>query len=99
MPLSRYAFIVKAPGYSPNDHSAEVSSQQFSTKVVGVSNLSSAIQVARRLVASGVQLIELCGGFGEDEAQHLRVQIEFKVPVGVVTYSKEQTDELDRILK
>lgn len=99
MPLSRFAFIIKAPGYSPNEHAAEISSEQFSTQVVGVSSLSSAIQVAQQLVASGVQLVELCGGFSEDEAQHLRVQIEYKVPVGVVVYSKEQAEELDRIFK
>ncbi|MFN7663988.1 MAG: DUF6506 family protein [Inhella sp.] len=99
MPLSRFAFIVKAPGYSPNEHAVEISSEQFSTQVIGVSSLASAIQVAHQLVASGVQLIELCGGFSEDDAEQLRVHIERKIPVGVVAYSKEQAEELERIFK
>ena len=99
MPLSRFAFIVKAPGYSPSEHVVEISSEHFSTRVVGVSSLSSAIQVAHQLVAGGIQLIELCGGFSEDEAQHLRVQIEDRVPIGVVVYSENQAEELDRILR
>ena len=97
MPLSRYAFIVKAPGFSPSKHSTTLASEQFSMRIVGVSNLASAIEVAQQFVASRVQLIELCGGFSEVEALALRVQIEHKVPVGVVGYSAEQAQELERL--
>ena len=97
MSLSRYAFIVKAPGYSPKNHAADLSSDRFSTRIVGVSNLASAIEVAQQLVLCGVQLIELCGGFSEGEAQELRRQIGGKIPVGVVGYSDEQAQELGRL--
>lgn len=97
MPLTRFAFIVKAPGYTPDAHTAQINSGQFCTQVVGVSSLAAAIQAARLLVAGGVQLIELCGGFSEDEAQQLRAATGGQVPVGVVVYSPEQAAELERL--
>jgi hypothetical protein len=87
----------QGPGYSPNEHAAELASGEFNTQVVGVSNFSSAVAVAKRLVADGVQLIELCGGFSEDEARDLRVHVAGAIPIGVVTYSPEQVEELDRL--
>jgi DNA-binding LacI/PurR family transcriptional regulator len=95
--LSRFAFIVKAPGYSPTEHAAELASKDFSTHIVGVATFPSAVEAAKVLVANGVQLIELCGGFSEDEARDLRLQIADSVPVGVVTYTTEQAEELARL--
>lgn len=97
MPLLRFAFIVKGPGYSPGEHRAELTSPQFSTRVVGVGDLVSAISVARELIDQGVQLIELCGGFSEDKAAELRQHTGNKVPVGVVVYTPEQAQELSRL--
>ncbi len=94
MPLLRFAFIVKGPGYSPGEHRAEIASPQFCTRVVGVGNLASAISAAQELIDQGVQLIELCGGFSESEAAELRQQTGCKVPVGVVVYTPEQAQEL-----
>jgi Family of unknown function (DUF6506) len=98
MPLSRFAFIVKGPGYSAcKEHTAEVSSELFTTYVVGVSNLPSAILAAQQLVLKGTQLIELCGAFSESEATEIRDQTENKIPIGVVAYGEEQTQELERL--
>jgi hypothetical protein len=57
MPLSRFAFIVKGPGYSAAEHVAVLESREFSTRVVGVSSFAAAKPVVRQLVADGVQLI------------------------------------------
>ena len=97
MPLVHFAFIVKGPGYQPADHTTSLVSDSFQTRVVGVPNLEIAIEAAKRLVLQGVQLIELCGGFSQEEASRLHQEIGLKVPVGVVVYSEEQTRELQRI--
>lgn len=82
--IFRYGFIVKGPGYFPDKHTAEISSEAFSTRVVGVSDYLSAILVAQQLVADGIQLIELCGGFTQSEADTLRKLAENKIVIDLV---------------
>lgn len=94
MMLTSFAFIVKAPGYSAEQHHAKLLSEQFSTRVVGVAHLAEAIWVARKLIIEGVQLIELCGGFSESDRAELWDQTDHKVPVGVVVYNPVQEAEL-----
>lgn len=94
MRLKNFAFIVKAPGYSAEQHHAEFLSEEFSTRVVGVAHLAEAVLVARKLIAEGVQLIELCGGFSESDRTELGDQTDHKVPVGVVVYNPTQEAEL-----
>ena len=36
MPLSRFTFIVKAPGYDAHQHRAALTSDAFTTHVIGV---------------------------------------------------------------
>ncbi|MFY7916222.1 MAG: DUF6506 family protein [Rubrivivax sp.] len=97
MPLSRFTFIVKAPGYSPEAHRAVLSSAQFTTVIIGVPDLPCAILVANEQVRSGTQLIELCGGFTQVEVGQLRAQLPVPVPVGVVAYTAEQEAEMARL--
>jgi 2-keto-3-deoxy-6-phosphogluconate aldolase len=97
MPLTHFAFIVKGPGYLPSQHTADINSDTFHTRVVGVASLEDAVSVAQNLIASGVQLIELCGGFTEDDAATIRSKTDHKIPVGVVTYSEQQSKELERL--
>ncbi|ARV18624.1 hypothetical protein AEP_01680 [Curvibacter sp. AEP1-3] len=97
MPLSRFTFIVKAPGYSPEVHRAILSSAHFTTVVVGVSDLATAILVANDAAQSGTQLIELCGGFTQVEAIQVRHQLSASVPVGVVAYTADQEAEMSRL--
>lgn len=94
MPLSRFAFIVKAPGYSAATHTATLDSAQFSTRVVGVGDLDDAMRAAASLVSDGIQLIELCGGFTAAEADAIRAHIRSAVPVGVVRYSAAEEQVL-----
>jgi hypothetical protein len=97
MSLSRFTFIVKAPGYSPEVHRAVLSSEHFTTVVVGVSDLASAILVAKEQAQSGSQLIELCGGFTQREATQVRHQLPASIPVGAVTYTAEQEAQMARL--
>jgi alanine racemase len=99
MTLTRYAFIIKAPGYQASEHTATLASEQFNTQIVGVADLPSAIQAAQSLIQTGVQLIELCGGFSEEEAAQLRQAIHHQVQVGAVIYSAEQTAALEGLFK
>ena len=58
-------------------------------KVVGVSKPDDGIEAAKTMVSEGIQLIELCGGFSPVWAGKIIEAIEYKVPVGVVSYGPE----------
>jgi hypothetical protein len=94
MPLTDFAFVIKAPGYSPAAHSAKLESALFSSRVVGVSDVSAAFAVLTQMVNDGVQLVELCGGFSAQEAERLREHIGEAIPIGLVTYTPEQEARL-----
>lgn len=94
MPLSRFTFIVKAPGYSPEVHRSVLSSAIFTTVIIGVPDLATAILVSKEQAKSGTQLIELCGGFTQLEASQLREQLPVNIPVGAVTYTAEQEAQM-----
>jgi hypothetical protein len=97
MPLTRFGFIVKGPGYVPAQHEALLQSPQFSTTVIGVHDFEAALAAATKLVAQGIQLIELCGGFDATQAELLRQHIGLAVPVGVVSYAQADAQALDRL--
>lgn len=66
----------------------------FSMKVVGVKSPEQGIEVARQMVAEGIQLIELCGGFNPVWAGKIIEAINYAVPVGVVAYGPESIDAM-----
>jgi 2-keto-3-deoxy-6-phosphogluconate aldolase len=97
MALKTFAFIVRGPGYESDTHTATLASDLFLTHVIGVATYEDAERTARKLVAEGVQLIELCGSFTRDEATRLYHAIEKAIPIGVVTYSPEEEQELAKL--
>jgi hypothetical protein len=91
--LRSFGFIVKGPGYSARVHRVAIDSSQFATLMIGVPNADDASGVVREMVSLGVQLIELCGGFTDDEARGLEREAG-DIPVGWVTYGPEKTEKL-----
>ncbi len=97
MPLSHYAFLVKAAGYNADVHHATFESPLFRTTIVGVASVEDALPIARDLAASGVQLIELCGGFTVKEAATIHQHVGPDVLVGVVTFTPEQEAKMGQL--
>ena len=54
--------------------------------------------VAQELVDDGVQVIELCGGFGPQWVERLRRVLPDHVPVGSVMYGPEYREDLSHIM-
>jgi 2-keto-3-deoxy-6-phosphogluconate aldolase len=94
MALRRFGFIVKGAGYEPATHTVKLASPQITTTMVGVSRPEDAPAVAQAMVADGVQLIELCGGFGPRWTARVIEAIAGKVPVGAVAYGPESIDQM-----
>jgi hypothetical protein len=89
MALTRFGFIVTG-----DDFEQDQGTEKFSMKVVGVSHPQAGIEVAKNMVADGIQLIELCGGFSPVWAGKIIEAIDYAVPVGVVAYGPESIDSM-----
>jgi len=64
---------------------------------VGVPKVSDAPDVAKKLLAEGVELIELCGAFGGAGLGAVIAAIENRVPVGAVFYGCDASTGLHRL--
>jgi hypothetical protein len=94
MALQRFGFIVKGAGYDAHHHTVRLESPQITTTIVGVGTPEQALPVAQRMVADGIQLIELCGGFGPVWTARVIAAIDGAVPVGAVAYGPESIDQM-----
>lgn len=80
----RYAFIVMG------DYDMEEASiHGGESRMIGVSDLDRACDVARELKAEGVDCIELCGAFGADGARRVAEATGHEVAVGYVVHDPD----------
>jgi len=100
MALKYWAYIFLSPGFNPKEHTTELKSAECRFKTVGISmdKKELVIEVAKQLVAEGVQMIELCGGFGPLWIAKVSEAINYSVPVGSVAYGPEARKPLLDIL-
>lgn len=89
MALERFGFIVTGGNFEQRQ-----GTEKFKMKVVGVSHPEEGIEAAKAMVAEGIQLIELCGGFSPVWAGKIIEAIDYAVPVGVVSYGPESIDSM-----
>lgn len=92
MALTKFGFIVTGDTFVQHQ-----GTQKFSMKVVGVIEPGEGIRAAQDMVAEGIQLIELCGGFSPVWAGKIIEAIEYKVPVGVVAYGPDSINAMYRL--
>ena len=90
MSLKFWAYIFLSPGFDSREQTL-LKSGQTKVKVIGIDikKKQEVIQVAKELVADGVQMIELCGGFGPIWVAKILEEIQHAVPVGSVMYGPE----------
>jgi len=87
MMLNSWAFIYLGSGVEdPAVDRAVIECGGVRTTIVAVPEKSAAVQVARDLVANGVQAIELCGAFEPAWAMKVIEATGRGVPVGSVIY-------------
>ncbi len=94
MSLKKFGFIVTGAGLRPQEHRATISSGPFEGLFVGVESAAQGPDVAREMVAAGIELIELCGGFGPLGTAKVIEAIDGAVPVGFVGYGPESIDSM-----
>jgi hypothetical protein len=95
MALHTFGFIVTGAELDPARHRMIMQSPAFTMIVVGVSRAEDGVEVARKLVADdGIQLLELCGGFGPVWTGKIIEATAGKIPVGSVGYGPESIDAM-----
>jgi predicted polyphosphate/ATP-dependent NAD kinase len=68
-----------------------------SLQCIGVSSVADAPKLARQLVEEGVELIELCGGFGGAGLAAVVAAVQGRVPVGAVFFGVDASAGLKRL--
>jgi|SRR5579885_221128 hypothetical protein len=91
MAFRHWGFIFLSPGFDKNQHISVMESDTCRFKAIGIdmSKKEQVLEVAKSLVAEGVQCIELCGGFGPVWIARVSEAIQGAVPVGGVFYGPE----------
>lgn len=80
------AFIFVAPETDRNIHKSVIETPALVLDIVGVGNYTEGAEVAKELVAKGVQAIELCAGFGNEGIAIISKAVEGKASVGAVKF-------------
>ena len=94
MALQKFGFIVTGAQLDPTRHRTVMESSAFTMIAIGVARPEQGVDVARSLVAEGVQLIELCGGFGPVWTAKVIEAVGARIPVGSVAYGPEAIDQM-----
>jgi predicted polyphosphate/ATP-dependent NAD kinase len=91
----QWAFI-----YTLDDTCAATRIDRIGTMIcVGVTSIADAPSLARQLVDDGVELIELCGGFGGAGLAAVIAAVDGRVPVGAVFYGVDASAGLQRLFR
>lgn len=96
MKFNQYAYIFIGVGMDEKKHRTVFKSDQNTCIMVGLdpSNKARVVELAKELVAEGVQMIELCGGFGPLWVAKVLEALKGSVPVGGVYYGPEARQQL-----
>ena len=92
--IQQYGFIVKDKSYDYHNDKSSMNTKEFFTEIVGVSSDDEAVLVAKEMINRGVQVIELCGGFGSKSAEYIIAQLDTNIPIGYVTFSDKENQKL-----
>jgi ketopantoate hydroxymethyltransferase len=93
--LTKFGFIVTGDHFKQHQGTSD-----FQMIVVGVKHPSEGVEVAKKMIQEdGVQLIELCGGFGPIWAGEIIKAIDSQVPVGFVGYGPESINGMYKLFE
>ena len=92
MALTHWAFLYTADGAAVGGDRIVNDNGTCKTVLIGVPTIADAVVLVASLVDEGVQLIELCGGFGPVGTAQVIAAMQGRVPVGSVGYGPESVD-------
>lgn len=91
MKFNNFAYIFLGPELNPAKDRAVIKTDHLTFTTVGIAfhHKEQVIEVAKEMIDNGVQMIELCGGFGPLWIAKVSEAINGSVPVGSVFYGPE----------
>ncbi len=91
MSLRKWAYIYLSPGFDAERNLVRTRSDECEFIAVGLdfADKPKVVGIAQRLHAEGVQMIELCGGFGPLWIAKVSDALDGTIPVGSVAYGPE----------
>ena len=91
-----WAFIYCSPGYNPQEHTVIMDNGRCKVTLIGVDvhDRDRCIEIAKKLVAEGCQMIELCGGFGPLYIAKVKEATNYQIPVGSTMYGPEDRKKM-----
>lgn len=92
--IKDWGFIFKGDG----SESVTFNNPNLQTRIVGIDTLQDALDVANKWADEGVQLIELCGWFGEEGTDRLVEAVGDRVAIGHIVASPKTAPLLQKIL-
>jgi hypothetical protein len=95
--MKKWGFIYTLGDRSAGSRTDTIGSEACVLICVGVPDVADAPDAARKLLADGVQLIELCGAFSGSGLAAVVAAVENRVPVGAVFYGGEAGSGLHRL--
>ena len=100
MALKKWAYVYLSPGFEPAVNTTRSRSETCEFIAVGLdfARKADVVDVARNLRAEGVQMIELCGGFGPLWIARVSEALGHAIPVGSVAYGPEARRPMLEIL-
>lgn len=98
MPLSNYAFLIKADGYPASGQAMTLPGDGFTTHIFAASDINTLINASITLIEDGIQLIETCGGFGPDDFAALSDAIGERVALGQMHFDETNKLLLDQLI-
>ena len=97
--MLKCAFIVILPEADSRMDMVTIEKAAVWQTMVGVKDFDDAVNTARSLVEDGVELIEVCGGFGPVSVARIIEAVGDKVPVGSVSFGVESIGKFSDLLE
>lgn len=101
MKLNHFAYIFLGAQLDPKQHRMDMVLPQATFTTIGIdfNHKEQVVAIALELVSEGVQVIELCGGFGPLWIAKVAEATEHKIPVGSVAYGPEARQPMLDLLR
>jgi hypothetical protein len=82
----RFAFIFVTKDADSSSHRSVVETASVKCTIVAVRDYAEAEEISKKLVAQGVEAIELCGGFGHSGTARVAAAVAGKAHVGSIRF-------------
>jgi len=99
MDKTKMAFMFMVPGLNSEKDMATIDSKNIQFISVGVNDIEEAIKTAKKLVAEGVKVIELCSAFGNKDVARVSDAVGDNIIVGVVRFDLENSNKFKNLLR